>query len=68
MTTRQIVEAFEEMYGAEVSATLVSKVTNAVIDQMTEWQSRPLDPLYPIVYLDCIVVKVRQNKQVIKKS
>ena len=68
MTTRQIVEAFEEMYGAEVSATLVSKVTDAVIDQMTEWQSRPLDPLYPIVYLDCIVVKVRQNKQVIKKS
>lgn len=68
MTTRQIVEAFQEMYGAEVSATLVSKVTEAVIDQMAEWQSRPLDPLYPIVYLDCIVVKVRQNKQVINKS
>ena len=68
MTTRQIVDAFQEMYGAEVSATLVSKVTDAVIDQMTEWQSRPLDPLYPIVYLDCIVVKVRQNKQVINKS
>jgi len=68
MTTRQIVDAFQEMYGAEVSATLISKVTDAVIDQMTEWQSRPLDPLYPIVYLDCIVVKVRQNKQVINKS
>jgi putative transposase len=68
MTTRQIVDAFKEMYGAEVSATLVSKVTDAVIDQMTEWQSRPLDPLLPIVYLDCIVVKVRQNKQVINKS
>jgi transposase-like protein len=68
MTTRQIVDAFQEMYGAEVSSTLVSKVTDAVIDQMTEWQSRPLDPLYPIVYLDCIVVKVRQNKQVINKS
>ena len=68
MTTRQIVDAFEEMYGAKVSATLVSKVTDAVIDQMAEWQSRPLDPLYPIVYLDCIVVKVRQNKQVINKS
>lgn len=68
MTTRQIVEAFQEMYGAEVSSTLVSKVTDAVIDQMAEWQSRPLDPLYPIVYLDCIVVKVRQNKQVINKS
>src|SRR5699024_1530050 len=68
MTTRQIVDAFQEMYGAEVSSTLVSKVTDAVIDQMTEWQSRPLGPLYPIVYLDCIVVKVRQNKQVINKS
>jgi len=68
MTTRQIVDAFQEMYSAEVSATLVSKVTDAVIDQMAEWQSRPLDPLYPIVYLDCIVVKVRHNKQVINKS
>lgn len=68
MTTRQIVDAFQEMYGAEVSATLVSKVTDAVIDQMADWQSRPLDTLYPIVYLDCIVVKVRQNKQVINKS
>lgn len=68
MTTRQIVDTFKEMYGAEVSATLVSKVTEAVIDQMLEWQNRPLDPLYPVVYLDCIVVKVRQNKQIINKS
>lgn len=68
MTTRQIVDAFQEMYGAEISATLISKVTDAVIDQMADWQSRPLDTLYPIVYLDCIVVKVRQNKQVINKS
>jgi putative transposase len=68
MTTREIVAAFKEMYGAEVSATLISKVTEAVMDQVTEWQNRPLDALYPIVYLDCIVTKVRQNKQVIKKS
>lgn len=68
MTTREIVAAFKEMYGADVSATLVSKVTAAVIDQVIEWQNRPLDALYPIVYLDCIVVKVRQNKQVIKKA
>jgi transposase-like protein len=51
-----------------VSPTLISKVTEAVMDQVTEWQNRPLDALYPIVYLDCIVTKVRQNKQVIKKS
>lgn len=68
MTTREIVDAFDEWYGADISPTLVSKVTNAVIEQVVEWQSRPLDPVYPIVYLDCIVVKIRQDKQVINKS
>jgi transposase-like protein len=68
MTTREIVAAFKEMYDADVSPTLISKVTNAVIEQVIEWQSRPLDAIYPIVYLDCIVVKVRQDKQVINKS
>ena len=68
MTTREIVEAFDEWYGAEVSPTLVPRVTNAVIEQVTEWQARPLDAVYPIVYLDCIVIKIRQDKQVINKS
>ena len=68
MTTRDIVDAFEEMYGAEVSATLVSRVTNAVIEQVTQWQERPLDDVYPIVYLDCIVLKIREDKRVVKKS
>lgn len=68
MTTREIVATFKEMYDADVSPTLISKVTNAVIEQVIEWQSRPLDSLYPIVYLDCIVLKVRQDKQVINKS
>lgn len=68
LTTRQIVETFDEMYGAQVSPALISKVTDAVHDQVQEWQNRNLDPLYPIVYLDCIVVKVRQNKQVINKA
>ena len=49
MTTREIVKTFKEMYGADVSASLISKVTDAVIDQVIDWQSRPLDPLYPIV-------------------
>ena len=56
------------MYGADVSATLISNVTDAVIDRVTEWQSRPLDAIYPIVYLDCIVLKIRQDKQVINKA
>ena len=68
LSTREIVEAFEEMYGANVSAGLVSQVTNAVIEQVREWQHRPLDEVYPIVYLDCIVLKIRQDKRVIKKS
>lgn len=68
MTTREIVATFKEMYDADVSPTLISKVTNAVLEQVIEWQSRPLDAVYPIVYLDCIVVKVRQDKQVINKA
>jgi len=68
MSTRDIVATFEEMYGAEISAGLVSQVTNSVIEKVIEWQSRPLDPVYPIVYMDCIVLKIRQDKQVINKA
>ncbi|MBN24881.1 MAG: IS256 family transposase [Alteromonadaceae bacterium] len=68
MSTREIVKAFDEWYGAEISPTLISRVTNAVIDQVIEWQSRPLDPIYPVIYLDCLVVKIRQDKRVINKS
>jgi len=68
MTTREIVATFKEMYDADVSATLISKVTDAVMEQVVEWQSRPLDAVYPIIYLDCLVVKVRQDKKVINKA
>ncbi|OKB22852.1 hypothetical protein ASJ31_00495 [Aeromonas salmonicida subsp. salmonicida] len=68
MSTRDIVDAFKEMYDADISAGLVSKVTERVIEQVHEWQNRPLDPLYPIVYLDCIVLKIRANQRVINKS
>jgi len=68
MSTRDIVVTFKEMYGADISASLVSKVTDAVIEEVIEWQSRPLESVYPIVYLDCIVVKIRQDKRVINKS
>tara|TARA_R110002020_G_scaffold26307_6_gene84971 strand:+ start:1556 stop:1858 length:303 start_codon:yes stop_codon:yes gene_type:complete len=57
MTTREIVATFKQMYDADISPTLISKVTDAMIERVVEWQSRPLDPVYPIVYLDCIVVK-----------
>lgn len=68
MTTRENVTTFKEMYDADVSPTLISKVTDAVKEQVTEWQNRQLDALYPIVYMDCIVVKVRQNGSVINKA
>ena len=67
-TTREIVTTFKEMYNADASPALISKVTDAVIEQVVEWQSRPLDAIYPIVYLDCIVVKIRQDKKVINKA
>lgn len=59
MTVREIQGHLEEMYGAEVSPTLISSVTDAVMEEVKAWQGRPLDALYPVVYLDCIHVKVR---------
>jgi len=61
MTVREIQAHLEEMYGTEVSPSLISSVTDAVSDEVKAWQSRPLDPIYPIVYLDCIHVKVREG-------
>jgi putative transposase len=68
MTVREIQSHLEEMYGAEVSPTLISSVTEAVMEDAKAWQSRPLDALYPIVYLDCIHVKVRDGGVVRAKA
>ncbi|MGH8401722.1 MAG: IS256 family transposase [Gammaproteobacteria bacterium] len=59
MTVREIQGHLEEMYGTEVSPALISSVTDAVMDEVKSWQARALDAVYPIVYLDCIHVKVR---------
>ena len=68
MSTRDISSAFEEMYGVEISAGLISKITHNVMEHVIEWQNRPLDAVYPIVYLDCIVLKIRHEKRVINKA
>src|SRR3990170_8153412 len=68
MTVREIQAHLEEMYGTEVSPTLISSVTDAVMDEVKAWQARPLDALYPIVYLDCIHVKARDNGAVRVKA
>jgi putative transposase len=68
MTIREIQSHLEEMYGTEVSPTLISSVTDAVMDEVKAWQARPLDALYPIVYLDCIHAKVRDSGAVRVKA
>lgn len=68
MTTRDIADTFKEMYDADVSHSLISRVTDAVIDQVHIWQNRPLDSVYPVLYLDGITVKVHQDKRVIVKT
>jgi len=68
MTVREIQSHLEEMYGTEVSPTLISSVTDAVVEEVKAWQSRPLDSVYPIVYLDCIHVKLRDSGVVKAKA
>ena len=58
----------EEMYGIEVSRTLISNVTDAVIEEVKLWQNRPLEELYPIVYLDALMVKVRDEGHIQNKA
>ena len=68
MSTREIVGYLSEFYGTEVSADLVSTVTDAVLDEVAVWQARPLEPLYPIVFFDALRVKVRDEGTVRNKA
>ena len=68
MSTRDMQDQLRDLYGVEISATLISNVTNEVIDEVKAWQSRPLDKVYPIVYLDALVIKIRQDKRIINKA
>jgi putative transposase len=64
MTTRDIQAHLEEIYGVEVSPTLISQVTDSVVEEVTAWQSRPLEPIYLMVYLDALIVKMRHEGRV----
>lgn len=64
MTTRDIQSGLKEMYGVDVSPSLISAVTDSVLDDVKVWQSRPLDAVYPVVYLDAIHVKMRSSGHV----
>jgi putative transposase len=68
MSTREIQGHLEEIYKVEVSPTLISNVTEAVMEEVKSWQSRPLDSVYPIVYLDALVVKIREAGHVRNKA
>jgi len=68
MSTREIQGHLEEIYGAEVSPQLISTVTDAVAAAVTEWQSRPLEPLYPVMFFDALRVKVRDQGTVCNKA
>lgn len=68
LSTREIQAHLEEIYGVEVSPTLVSNVTDAVVDEIKAWQSRGLEPLYPILYLDCLHLKIRSDGTIKTKA
>jgi putative transposase len=62
LTTGDIVNHLADVYGSEVSRDLVSRVTDAVVEQMSQWQRRPLDPVYPVLLIDAIVLKIRDGQ------
>jgi putative transposase len=68
LSTGDIVAHLEEMYGVKVSRELISKVTDAVMDDAREWAKRPLEDIYPIVFLDCMVIKIRENGTVQRRA
>ena len=68
MSTREIVGHVQELYGVDVSPDLISAVTDAVLDEITTWQSRPLEPVYPLVFFDALRVKIRDEGTVRNKA
>ncbi len=68
MTVREIQGHLKDIYGTELSPDFISSVTSSVIEELQAWQSRPLDPLYPIIYLDALVVKIRDGGHIFNKA
>ncbi len=68
MSTRDIGAHLNELYGVDVSPDLISRVTDAVVDELNEWQSRALESVYPVIYIDALVVKVRDQGKVENKA
>ncbi|MEM8640699.1 MAG: transposase, partial [Cyanobacteria bacterium P01_G01_bin.54] len=67
-STRYIASQLEELYGAKVSASLISEVTDSINEEVKVWQNRPLDPVYPILYLDALYVNIKVGGRVSKRA
>jgi transposase-like protein len=68
MSLSDIKLQIEELYGADISESLISRITDDVIEDVKAWQTRPLESVYPIVFFDCLFVKVRHDKRIINKA
>jgi putative transposase len=68
MSVREIQGHLQEIYGIDVSPDLISTITDAVLDEVAEWQNRPLEPVYAIVFFDCLRVKIRDEGTVRNKA
>jgi len=68
MSVSDIMMQIQELYGAEISESLISRATDNIMDEVRSWQHRPLESIYAIIYFDALVVKVRQDKRIINKA
>ena len=68
LSTREINEQIQDLYGIDVSSTMVSNITDQILPEIREWQNRPLESVYPIVFIDAVHFSVRQDNQVVKKA
>lgn len=68
MSTRDIHDQLQDLYGIELSAEMVSKITDRILPEIKEWQSRPLNPVYPFVFMDCIHYKVREDGRILSRA
>ena len=68
MSTRDIHDQLQDLYGMELSAEMVSKITDKLLPEIKEWQSRPLNPVYPFVFMDCIHYKIREDGRILSRA
>ena len=68
MSTRDIHDQIQDLYGMELLAEMVSRITDRILPEIKKWQSRPLNPVYPFVFMDCIHYKVREDRRILSRA